>query len=64
MQVDRSRQSPNFDQRPIAVEFVVIHYTVLLWKEALKVLTDTTRKVSSHLVISQAGEISELVPCM
>lgn len=64
MKLRQDLRSPNFDADLIAVEFVVIHYTALDLKHSLKVLCDPTRKVSCHLVISEAGEVFELVPCL
>lgn len=58
------RKSPNFDDRVIPVEFVVIHYTACSLERALDILCNTERKASSHLVIDEDGEIYELVDCL
>jgi len=64
MQVLRDHTSPNHDQRRIAVEFVVLHYTACSLSRTLELFTDRGSGVSAHLVIGEEGEIAELVPCL
>ena len=56
-------QSPNFNNRKSnQIKFIVIHYTALEnCKNALSYLCDPKNKVSSHYLISQNGEIYNLV---
>lgn len=58
------RRSPNFDVTEIPVEFAVIHYTAVSAERTLKIFEDPTSKVSSHFVITESGEIFELVPAL
>lgn len=64
MKIDRSKRSPNFDAQEISVEFVVLHYTALDLNCTLQHLCDTASKVSAHFVISEQGDIFELVDCL
>jgi N-acetyl-anhydromuramyl-L-alanine amidase AmpD len=64
MKIDTSKQSPNVTDQPIPVEFVVLHYTALSLEATLDRFLDPRAEVSAHLVIGQAGEVYELVPCM
>ena len=61
--INRQFQSPNFDKRLIAVEFVVLHYTACNLQETLNIICDPERKVSAHIVIDDTGEIYETVQC-
>ena len=58
--------SPNFDlkKRKIKdIKFIVFHYTGMKnEKQAIRKLTDTNSKVSSHYLIKNNGEILTLVP--
>lgn len=58
------RRSPNFDDRVIPVEFLVIHYTACDLERTLDILCNPERKASSHLVVDEGGEIFELVECL
>lgn len=54
----------NFNDRPegTIIDCVVIHYTdVATMKEALDILTDPKREVSSHYAIDEDGAIYQLV---
>lgn len=55
--------SPNFTPRRISVEFLILHYTAEDLERSLDILTDPAREVSAHFVISEQGEVFELVPC-
>ena len=56
-------KSPNFSSRKgKKILYVIIHYTALKnYKEAISYLCDVRNKVSSHYLISQKGEIFNLV---
>ncbi len=56
--------SPNFNDRPAGavIDCVVLHYTdVATIEEALQILTDPEREVSSHYAIDEDGTIYQLV---
>ncbi len=55
--------SPNYDARPIAVRFLVIHYTAVDRTRTLQIFADPARKVAAHLVIDGDGSLDECVPC-
>ena len=56
-------KSPNFDKRTSKkILYIIIHYTALKTnEEAISYLCDFTKKVSSHYLVSQKGEIYNLV---
>jgi N-acetylmuramoyl-L-alanine amidase len=62
--VHRFVPSPNWDERSQAKpNMVVLHYTEMESAEAaLARLTDPAAKVSAHYLISEAGEVTALVP--
>jgi N-acetylmuramoyl-L-alanine amidase len=61
--VHRERLSPNYDERDAPISMVVIHYTEMESADfALDRLTDPEAKVSAHYLISEAGEVTRLVP--
>ena len=62
--VRKDYRSPNFDDRAIVVEFVVIHYTACTLVKTLEIFTNQARQVSAHLVIDLDGTVYELVPCL
>jgi N-acetyl-anhydromuramyl-L-alanine amidase AmpD len=64
MQANRQFRSPNFDPVQIPVEFLVLHYTAENLQSTLEIFMDTSRKVSSHLVIGENGDIYEMVECL
>lgn len=54
--------SPNFDDRKCAIDMLVLHYTGRpSLEESLDWLTDPEKKVSSHYLISEDGEVFQLV---
>lgn len=59
----RSRPSPNFDSRGNQpIDMLVLHYTDMDTAEAaIARLTDPEAKVSAHYVVSEQGEITQLV---
>ncbi len=58
--------SPNFDlkkRKTKDIKFIVFHYTGMRnEKQAIKRLTDSNSKISSHYLIKNNGEILTLVP--
>ena len=61
--VHAERLSPNYDERTAPVSMVVLHYTEMEGADAaIERLTDPEAKVSAHYVISEAGEVTRLVP--
>ncbi len=61
--VHSERLSPNYDERDAKISMVVIHYTEMpSAAEAIERLTDPEAKVSAHYIISEAGEVTRLVP--
>lgn len=59
--VHRHEASPNWNERKAAISMVVLHYTELPLAEALARLTDPAAEVSAHYLISEAGEVIQLV---
>lgn len=61
--IHRERLSPNYDERTEAISMVVLHYTEMeSAKAAEERLCDPEAKVSAHYLISEAGEVVQLVP--
>ncbi len=56
-----SRPSPNFDERRLPVDMVVLHYTGMT-HGALERLRDPAAKVSAHYLIDEDGTTYALVP--
>ena len=63
MKLINNFKSPNFNiKRNRKISFIIIHYTAIEnYRKAIKHLCDPNKKVSSHYLISQAGEIYNLV---
>ena len=63
MKLIHNFKSPNFNRRKYnKIEFIIIHYTALKnVNESIKFLCNKKNKVSSHYLISQNGEIYNLV---
>jgi len=60
--VHRHVPSPNWDERALPISMVVLHYTEMLGaKSALERLCDPAAKVSAHYLISEDGEVIQLV---
>jgi N-acetylmuramoyl-L-alanine amidase len=60
--VHRRVPSPNWDERKLPISMLVLHYTEMQPVEsALAKLTDAQAKVSAHYLISEAGEVIQLV---
>ena len=59
--VHRELPSPNWDERALPVNMVVLHYTEMERDAALQRLTDPDAKVSAHYFIAEDGEVVRLV---
>ena len=57
-------RSPNFEERPSGClpRFIILHYTEMLFDDAMDKLCNIDAKVSAHYVIKKTGEIYNLVP--
>jgi N-acetylmuramoyl-L-alanine amidase len=64
VKIEQKHLSCNYDAQPIPVEFLIIHYSATSLDGLLKIFLDEQAKVSSHFVISEKGEVMELVPCL
>ncbi len=64
MKQNSNFSSPNFDPVKIPVEFLVLHYTAENLESTLALFLDPSRKVSSHIVIDENGDVYELVKCL
>lgn len=61
--VHHERLSPNFNDRQLPISMVVIHYTEMSGVDvAIERLCDSAAQVSAHYIISEAGEVTRLVP--
>lgn len=61
--VHHERLSPNFNDRSLPINMVVLHYTEMKPVEAaLERLCDPDAGVSAHYLISEEGEVTRLVP--
>src|SRR5690606_2613372 len=61
--VHREVLSPNWDERALPLNMVVLHYTEMKPVEtALERMTDPEAKVSAHYLITEEGEVIRLVP--
>ena len=56
--------SPNYDNRIIPVEFLVLHYTAVDLQRTLDIFLNPEKGVSAHLVIDRDGSIYEMVDCL
>lgn len=60
--VHRHVASPNWDERALPISMVVLHYTEMKpVEDALAKLIDPAAKVSAHYLITEAGEVIQLV---
>jgi len=60
--VHREVPSPNWDERTLPVEMVVLHYTEMKPAQAaLDRMCDPAAKVSAHYMITEEGEVIRLV---
>jgi N-acetylmuramoyl-L-alanine amidase len=54
--------SPNFNERPMAIDAIILHYTDMVSTEAaLAWLINPASKVSAHYLISEEGTIYQMV---
>jgi len=60
--INTSRQSPNFDDRPVSPNVVVLHHTGGGLSASLNTLCSPTSGVSCHYVVGKEGEIYGIVP--
>ena len=61
--VHAHRPSPNWNERQLPITMVVLHYTEMLGAgAAAERLCDPNAAVSAHYLISEAGEVTQLVP--
>ncbi|AKM06426.1 N-acetylmuramoyl-L-alanine amidase [Pelagerythrobacter marensis] len=61
--VHHERLSPNWNERTLPISMVVIHYTEMASAQAaLDRLCDPEVGVSAHYLISEAGDVTRLVP--
>ncbi|MCB2088441.1 MAG: N-acetylmuramoyl-L-alanine amidase [Sphingomonadaceae bacterium] len=61
--VHREVLSPNWNERALPIEMVVLHYTEMKPMEsALERLCDPEAQVSAHYLITEEGEVIRLVP--
>ncbi|CAM3629904.1 N-acetylmuramoyl-L-alanine amidase [Litorimonas haliclonae] len=62
MKIDRTDQSPNFNERSLPISQLVLHYTGMeTGQAALERLCDADAKVSAHYIVFEDGRISQLV---
>lgn len=56
------RSSPNFDDRTLPVQFLILHYTGMeTGQAAIQRLCDSNAKVSAHYVVEEDGSVLSLV---
>jgi N-acetylmuramoyl-L-alanine amidase len=61
--VCRVKPSPNHDERALAADILLLHYTGMASTAvAIERLCDASAKVSSHYVVDERGDILQLVP--
>ncbi len=61
--VHREVLSPNCNERALPISMVVLHYTEMASAEAaLERMCDPAAQVSAHYLISEAGEVTRMVP--
>ncbi len=63
MNLINSYKSPNYQDTPIKVEFIVLHYTAQDLQGSLDIFLDPKSKVSCHLLIDEQGLLYQIVPC-
>ena len=61
MLVNSNFSSPNFSKRTKQIEYGILHFTEMPFKEALARLCDKASEVSAHYLIKENGEIFQLV---
>jgi len=63
MHISHEFSSQNYDRRPMgsSIEFIVLHYTEMIFENAIAKLCDQAAKVSCHYLVKESGEIFQLV---
>ncbi|MDP5110480.1 MAG: N-acetylmuramoyl-L-alanine amidase [Rickettsiaceae bacterium] len=61
MLVNTNFSSPNFSERTAPIEYVILHFTEMLFEDALTRLCAKEHEVSAHYIIKEDGEIFQLV---
>ncbi len=61
MNINTNFNSPNFSDRILPIKYVIIHYTEMIFDDALLKLTCPKAEVSAHYLIKENGEIFQLV---
>lgn len=61
MLLNNNFSSPNFLKRTQKIEYVILHFTEMPFKEAFARLCDKASEVSAHYLIKENGEIFQLV---
>ena len=61
MLLNSNFSSPNFLKRTKQIEYVILHFTEMPFREALAKLCDKASEVSAHYLIKENGEIFQLV---
>jgi N-acetyl-anhydromuramyl-L-alanine amidase AmpD len=52
--------SPNFSDKLIPVEYIVIHYTACSLERTLEIFSDREKKVCAHFVLAENGDLYDL----
>ncbi len=61
MRINRDFSSPNYAKRTKKIEYIIVHFTEMTFKDALEKLIDKNSEVSTHYLIKEDGEIFQLV---
>ena len=61
MLINNNFSSPNYSIRNQKLKYVMVHFTEMLFENALERLTDKASEVSAHYLIKADGEIYQLV---
>ena len=55
MLINHNFLSPNYNNRSQRLEYIIVHFTEMLFIDALEKLTDKVSKVSAHYLIKEDG---------
>lgn len=61
MQINQKFSSQNYSIRTEEIKYIIIHYTEMLFDDAIRKLCDPKSKVSSHYLIKDDGQVFQLV---
>ncbi len=61
MKFNHNFKSPNYSQRQLPIKYIIMHYTEMLFEDAIHRLLDPKTQVSAHYLIRNDGEIFNLV---